>query len=58
MQLYLGGVCGRVVTKSHFGHRAKSGQKMWGCDSSVELEVVQDDFQPHPVPYSHPVGGW
>lgn len=30
MQLYLGGVCGRVVTRSHFGHQSQARARAWG----------------------------
>jgi hypothetical protein len=41
MQLYLGGVCGRVVTMSHFGHQSQVRAKKWGVDEGVDWEALQ-----------------
>ncbi len=41
MQLYLGGVCGRVVTKSHFGHWSKVGAEKWGRGDGVNWESLK-----------------
>jgi hypothetical protein len=39
MQLYLGGVCGRVVTKSHFGHQSRVRAVAWGVDKGVNWDA-------------------
>ena len=36
MQLYLGGIKDRVVTKSHFGHFNQAGARKWGLDEGVD----------------------
>lgn len=41
MQLYLGGVCGRVVTKSHFGHQSKARARAWEVDDGVNWESLK-----------------
>jgi hypothetical protein len=41
MHLYLGGVCGRVVTKSHFGHQSQVRARAWGVDDGVNWEALQ-----------------
>jgi hypothetical protein len=41
MQLYLGGVCDRVVTKSHFGHFSQIGARKWGVDEGVNWEALK-----------------
>jgi hypothetical protein len=41
MQLYLGGVCGQVVTKSHFGHQSQVRAKRWGVDQGVDWEGLK-----------------
>jgi hypothetical protein len=41
MQLYLGGVCGRVVTMSHFGHQSRVRAQKWDVDQGVNWEALQ-----------------
>jgi hypothetical protein len=41
MQLYLGGVCGRVVTMSHFGHQSQVRARTWGVDQGVDWESLK-----------------
>jgi hypothetical protein len=41
MQLYLGGVCGRVVTKSHFGHQSQIRAQKWDVDHGVNWEALK-----------------
>jgi hypothetical protein len=41
MQLYLGGTCGRVVTKSHFGHQSQARAQAWGVDDGVNWEAIK-----------------
>ena len=41
MQLYLGGVCGRVVTISHFGHQSQVRAQNWGTDQGVNWEALK-----------------
>jgi hypothetical protein len=41
MQLYLGGVCDRVVTKSHFGHQSQVRAKVWEVDDGVNWEALK-----------------
>jgi hypothetical protein len=41
MQLYLGGVCGRVVTKSHFGHPSQVRARAWEVDYGVNWEALK-----------------
>jgi hypothetical protein len=41
MQLYLGGVCGRVVTKSHFGHQSQVRARAWAVDDGVNWEALK-----------------
>ena len=41
MQLYLGGVCGRVVTMSHFGHQSQVRAEAWGVDDGVNWEGLK-----------------
>jgi hypothetical protein len=41
MQLYLGGVCGRVVTMSHFGHQSQVRAQKWDVDEGVNWEALQ-----------------
>ena len=41
MQLYLGGVSGRVVTKSHFGHQSRVRAEKWECDDGVDWEALK-----------------
>jgi hypothetical protein len=39
MQLHLGGVHDRVVTKSHFGHFSLAGAQKWGVDTGVSWDA-------------------
>jgi hypothetical protein len=41
MQLYLGGVCCRVVTMSHFGHQSRVRAKKWNVDEGVNWEALK-----------------
>jgi hypothetical protein len=41
IQLYLGGVCGRVVTKSHYGHQSKVRAQNWNVDSGIDWDALQ-----------------
>jgi len=41
MQLYLGGVCGRVVTMSHFGHQSQVRAQKWNVAEGVDWEALK-----------------
>jgi hypothetical protein len=41
MQLYLGGVCGQVVTMSHFGHQSQARARRWQVDDGVNWDALQ-----------------
>jgi hypothetical protein len=41
MQLYLGGVCERVVTKSHYGHQSQVRAQVWEVDDGVNWEALK-----------------
>jgi hypothetical protein len=41
MQLYLGGVCGRVVTVSHFGRQSRVRAQKWDGDHGVNWEALK-----------------
>jgi hypothetical protein len=41
MQLYFGGICDRVVTKSHFGHQSEVRAEKWGVNKSVNWEALK-----------------
>lgn len=41
MQLYFGGVCDRVVTRSHFGHQSQVRAKAWEVDDGVNWEALK-----------------
>jgi hypothetical protein len=41
MQLYLGGVCDRVVTMSHYGHQSKVRAQKWDVDQGVNWEALK-----------------
>ena len=50
MQLYLGGVCGRVVTMSHFGHQSQVRAQKWDVDQGVTwnaLKTMSNRIQYH-----------
>ena len=50
IQLYLGGVHERVITKSHFGHFSEVGARKWGLDDGVdwqELKTLSSKIQYH-----------
>jgi hypothetical protein len=50
IQLYLGGVHGRVITRSHFGHFSEAGARKWGTDKEVnwgELKTLSNKIQYH-----------
>jgi hypothetical protein len=50
MQLYLGGVCGRVVTKSHFGHQSQIRAQKWDLDCGINwaaLRQISNRIQYH-----------
>ena len=40
MQLYLGGVCGRVITKSNFGHTSSLWAERSGC-KGIDWEALK-----------------
>jgi len=40
IQLYFGGVCDRVITRSHFGHQSKSRVQAWGQDLGVDWNAL------------------
>ena len=41
MQLYLAGVCGPVITKSHFGHQSQVRAHACGVDQGVNWEALK-----------------
>lgn len=41
MQLYLGGVCGNVITMSHFGHQSEVRAQKWGVKDGVNWEALK-----------------
>ncbi len=41
MQLYFGGVHGRVVTKSHFGHQSQKRALAWGVDHGINWDGLK-----------------
>ncbi len=41
MQLCLGGVCGQVVTMSHFGHQSRIRAQTWGVEQGVHWEALK-----------------
>jgi hypothetical protein len=41
MQLYLGGVCGQVLTVSHFGHQSQIRAQTWDVDQGVNWEALK-----------------
>jgi hypothetical protein len=41
MQLYFGGVCERVVTKSHFGHQSQVRARAWEVDEGVNWDALK-----------------
>lgn len=41
MQLYFGGVCDRVLTKSHFGHQSQARARAWEVDEGVNWETLK-----------------
>ncbi len=41
IQLYLGGVCGRVVTRSHYGHQSQVRAQAWGANDGVNWEALK-----------------
>jgi hypothetical protein len=50
MQLYFGGICDRVVTKSHFGHQSQVRAKAWEVDDGVNwaaLKTLSNRIQYH-----------
>jgi hypothetical protein len=50
IQLYLGGVCGRVVTKSHYGHQSEVRARAWQVDEGVRwaaLKTLSSRIQYH-----------
>lgn len=50
IQLYLGGVCGEVVTRSHYGHQSQSRAAAWTVDDGVnwhELKTLSSGIQYH-----------
>lgn len=50
MQLYFGGVCGHVITKSHFGHQSQVRAQKWRVDEGVNwaaLKIQSNRIQYH-----------
>lgn len=50
MQLHLGGLCDRVLTRSHFGHQSQIRAKAWAVDDGVNwesLKTVSNRIQYH-----------
>ena len=41
MQLYLGGICERALTKSHFGHQTQVRAQAWDMDRGVNWESLK-----------------
>lgn len=41
IQLYLGGVCDKVVTKSHFGHQSQVRAQKWEVDQGVNWDALK-----------------
>jgi len=41
MALDLGGVCGQVVTRSHFGHQSQARARAWEVDDGVNWEALK-----------------
>ena len=41
MQLYLGGVFERILTKSHFGHWSQVGAQRWDVDDGVNWQALK-----------------
>lgn len=41
MQLHLGGVHGRVLTGSHFGHQSQARARKWGVDRGVDWDALK-----------------
>jgi hypothetical protein len=41
IQLYLGGVCERVVTKSHYGHQSQVRAQAWQVDDGIDWEALK-----------------
>jgi hypothetical protein len=41
MQLYLGGVCQQVVTRSHYGHQSQTRAQAWDMDEGVNWEALK-----------------
>jgi len=40
MQLYLGGIHGRVITKSHFGHNSEVRAEKWGVSAGANWKAL------------------
>jgi len=41
MQLYLGGVCGKVVTRSHFGHQSQNRAQTWEVGGGIDWNALK-----------------
>jgi hypothetical protein len=41
MQLYLGGVCDRVISRSHFGHQSQVRAQKWEVEDGVNWEALK-----------------
>jgi hypothetical protein len=41
IQLYIGGVCERVVTRSHYGHQSQVRARAWEVDDGVNWEALK-----------------
>ena len=49
-QLYLGGIHGRIITETHFGHFSERGAARWGDVSHIDwvaLKKISGRFQRH-----------
>jgi hypothetical protein len=41
LQLYLGGVCGQVVTSSHYGHSSQVRAQNWSSNRGINWEALK-----------------
>ena len=58
MQLYFGGICDRVVTKSHFGHQSQVRAKAWEVDDGVNWEALKTLSNRIQYHVRETTGGW
>jgi hypothetical protein len=50
IQLYFGGISGRAITKSHYGHFSEAGARKWGRSEGVDwaaLKGLSNKIQHH-----------